>query len=226
MRLYLLICILFFCSCNGKDESKKTVLIDKLISYVPKNVGNLYYPLDSLFFVSDSDNRHGDSSIKARYSEILFNLQEPILYSCPEESIRFLWIRPFDNPIVVRLNNNNRDTIYANIKELKNVSNDADHYIPKIGLDTMIMLDLKRWDDIVFSLKTNNFWSASVPDTGSDYKDAVFWILECQLKNQYRFIKRSYLDTSSFKNFEYAKELYDIGNKIISMKNSREGSKP
>jgi hypothetical protein len=223
MKLYSIVglLILLFCSCNGKDESKKTIIVDKLKNYIPKDTGSLYYPLDSLFFVPDKDNRHGDSLIKAMDSEILFNLQEPILYNYPGEAIRFLWIRAFNNPIMLRLNKI-EDTIYANIKELMNVPIDADHYIPKIGLDTMIILTLKKWEDIVYSLKVNDFWNAQVPDTINDYKDATFWILECRLKNQYHFIERTYLDSTSFKNFEYAKKLYDMGNRIISMKNSRE----
>ena len=225
MKPYLIVGLLglLFYNCNGKEESKQPRFVDKLKPYIPKDTGSLYYPLDSLFFVFDKDNRQGDSSIKAMNSEIIFDLQEPILYNYPGEAIRLFWIRAFDNPIIVRVNKV-EDTIYANIKELMNVSNDADHYIPKIGLDTMIMVSLTKWDDIVFPLKANNFWNVPVTDSLSDYKDATFWVLECRLKNKYHYIERTYLDSSSFKNFEYAKELFDVGNRVISMKNSREDS--
>lgn len=227
MKLFSIICfvVLLICACNSKKESRQLQFIDKTKAHIPKDTGGLYFTLDSLFFTSDKNNRYGDSSIKTMISGILFSLKEPILYNYfgEQEIIRFLWIRPFDNPVVVRVNNLN-DTIYANIKEIKQKYYDEENYTYKIGMDTIITIDSKKWNNIISSLQSESFWNTNTVGNMNGSEDATRWILECRVKNKYHCITRTYIDSSSFKDFEYVKELFDLGNGITPMKNSREDS--
>jgi hypothetical protein len=65
--------------------------------------------------------RSADQFTNKWNSKILFNLKEPILssYSRESEAIRFIWLRTFNEPIVVRLNNTPEGLI-ANLKALIN----------------------------------------------------------------------------------------------------------
>ncbi len=121
MKLYLMLglLVLFICSCEYKKVFKKPIFVDRLKQNIPMDKNSMYYPMDTFLFVPDKNRNDADSFIKATCSEILFNLQEPIFYNYTgeQEVIRFLWMRPFDNPVVIRVNKF-RDTVYANIKEL------------------------------------------------------------------------------------------------------------
>ncbi len=219
MRLFLFVIItILFSYCNNK-ENKFWVVNDKFKQYVPKGAGDKYFPLGSLFFVSGDNQQSADSFVKNWYSETLFNLQEPILYnySGEGEAIRLLWLRAFDNALIVRVSRF-KDTVYANIKELKIKSSDKNSQILK---DTILLLDTNQWEKILSGLQINNFWNAAVEDNSSG-KDGIAWLLECRLNNKYQCINRWDDGGISSKDLNlYASELIKIGNSYAPMKSSR-----
>lgn len=206
-------------SCCTNKESKPSTVSDKFKQYVSKDTGDKYFPRDSLFFVSGDNQRSADLFIKNWYSETLFNLQEPILYDYPGEgeAIRLLWLRAFDNPLIVRVSKF-QDTVYANIKELKSKSYDTK---PQILKDTIILLETKKWQEILSGLQENNFWNAKIEDNSSG-KDGIAWFLECHLQNKYHYINRWDDGGLSSKDLNlYANGLIKIGKNFVQMKSSR-----
>jgi hypothetical protein len=174
------------------------------------------------FFSSVSKSPDSDSFVRRWYAEILYNLKEPVLYNyCGAgQSIRFVWLRPFGNPVVVRLNNFN-DTVYVNIKELT-IKSSRDE-VPEIVKDTLIALDVIKWRKSLSMLEANNFWNAITENVLSDgIKDGTVWFLECRLPDKYHCINRS--DDGYFvaKDLNlYAKELLETGERHVRMKGSR-----
>lgn len=219
MRLFSFFILTILLSCCNTKEKKRSAVNDEFKQYVSKDTGNKYFPADSLFFVAGDSQRTADLFIKNWYSEILFNLQEPILYnySGEGESIRLLWIRAFDNPLIVRVSKF-KDTVYANIKELKNKTYENQ---PQILKDTIIQLDAQKWQEVLSELQANNFWNAAIEDSSSA-KDGITWLLECRLNNKYRCINRWDDGGLSSKDLNlYANELIKIGSSYVPMKSSR-----
>jgi hypothetical protein len=216
----MIITVIFF-SCNDKGN-RHSVATDKFKSQVPNKPGVNYFPTDSLFFSSVSKSASSDSFVRRWYSEILYNLREPVLYNYKGagQSIRFVWLRPFENPVVIRLNNFN-DTAYVNIKEL-NIQYSGNE-VSEIIKDTMIALDVEKWQRSLSMLEANNFWNAVTEDTLSNtLKDGTSWFLECRSGEKYHCINR--VDKGDFASKDlnlYAKPLLEIGENHVRLKNSR-----
>ena len=222
--LIMLCLVLVIYSCSNGNNEKNPQLTHELLFKVPKDKDTLYYPLDDIYFVLDS-NRQGDGFIKSIYSKILFNLQEPVLYNYKGdgEVLRFLWMRPFDNPIVIRVNKV-QDTVYMNLKELGKDFYNSDSFSYKKTFDTTLMLDSNEWRQITNNVVSDRFFNLSSYDPLNDnsYKDATIWLLECRLGGEYHCINRLYLDTLSLNKYSAAKKLFDMGNSIVAMKNHKE----
>jgi hypothetical protein len=222
MKLFSLgiITILFFSYCG--HENSTSVATNKFKSAVPAKPGVNYFPADSLFFTSVSKSNTLDSFFKQWYSGVLYKLKEPILYNYQGEgqSIRFVWLRSFKNPVVIRLNSFD-DTVYVNIKEL--TIKYSTEEVPEIVKDTMITLDAEKWQESLSRLEVNNFWNAMTEDTSSNtVKDATAWFLECRLANKYHCVNRS--DAGDFASkdlYLYAKELLETGERYVEMKSIR-----
>lgn len=214
MKLFSLVIIaVFLISCS--DENKHSVVTDKFKSQVPDRPGINYFPADSLFFSSVSKSPSLDSFVRQLYSEVLYNLREPVLYNYSGgQSIRFVWLRPFGNPVVVRLNNFN-DTVYVNIKSLKIKSSEDEV--------TIIALDATNWQKSLSMLEANNFWNAiTQADLSNTSKDAILWFLECRVPDKYHCINRS--DNGDFASKDlnlFAKDLLEISKRYVRMKNIR-----
>lgn len=224
MKLFLIVCIVF-CSllaCGSKNKYKESKQYFPVMDSLPKNADKLYFPLDSLFFTSNITNRFGDSSIKSICSKILFSINEPIIYNRIGEQyiMRLLWLRPFDEPVMIRLNKLG-EKIYANIKEAKKEYSDEENFKYKIGLDTTITLEFFEWNKIVSFLDHDKFWSANSSDTLNAYEDETRWVFESRFRNKYRCITRVYSDSLSLREFNFIKEMYNIGGKVTQMENSR-----
>ncbi len=223
---FLLVLIISSCVFKEKSIEEDVLKIHKSLNkYIPIDSNQLYYPLNSNYFISDSTDMHGDSSVKKMYSDILYNLNEPILYNYHDnpklEFIRFLWIRPFDDPVVIRLNKM-QNIISANIKELGTEFSGNGDFTYKLTIDTIILVKELQWEKIFNSLYKEHFWRQKSMSSLGNYKDATLWILECRFKNEYHCINQIYINKSSFQNFEYAKKLFKFGSNFLNMENSRE----
>ncbi len=223
-RALLLFLYIVIYGCSPKNQENSSSCEVNLKGYLPRDIKELYFPVDTLMFTRDKTNKEGDASIKARYSELLFNLNEPILYNYKDSCkvIRMLWIRPFDNPIVIRLNESVH-TIVANVKELERVfkDNNYDKFSYHIKLDTTVTISSEKCK--LFSSKSlsDGFWNAPTSIDEKNLKDATFWILEVSDKGKYHCVGRVISDSLLFKESEYPKALLEIGSSIISMENSR-----
>lgn len=221
MRLFFVVIIISaFSSCMEKTNRKLINITDKFKQQVPKDTSVRYFPVESLS-LTDNNKREADYYLKKWAFETLFYLREPVLYnySGEGESIRLTWLRTFDNPVIIRLNNFN-DTVYANIKELKSKYSEND--IPKIIRDTIVAIDTKKWQEMLLALQKNNYWNAIYKDTSSEGKDGTTWFLECRLHNKYHCINRWDDGRFSSKDLNlYAKELINIVDGIIQIKSTR-----
>ena len=216
-----LIIIVSFFSCSNKEGN---TIIDKFTLNLEKDSVILYFPFDSLLFKENAFQNILGYHTKKMSHEVLYDLKEPSLYDYfgNGDAIRLLWLRSFENPILIRLNNFN-DTVYANIKELNIKVNDSTP--PRIIIDTIIVLKKERWDKSLSELKDSNFWRADEEDTSfykSNVKDGTPWFLECRLGKKYHYIIR--WDDGSMYSKElniYATELINIGERYVQMKSKR-----
>lgn len=211
-KLIVLFAIISCTSCYENTKQNLFSVSDKMVGYAPKDSGVKYFPADTLEYDRDYLKKWAD--------EVLFNLHEPVLknYSGDGEFIRFVWLRTFDNAIVIRVNKFD-DTVYANIKELKIKSFEGE--IPKILKDTVVLLDESKWQEMLSPLEKNNYWNALYDETSLG-KDGASWFLECHLEKRYHVINRwddGYLTSKELKNF--AMPLINLGNNFVPMRSSR-----
>lgn len=222
MRITICIAILLFFGCiNSETKQLPVPTTDVFKVSIPNDTGVNYFPED-LYFGSGKNRISTDSFVRRWYSNMLYNFREPVLYNYTGkgEAIRLLLLPSFGNSIVIRLNRMN-DTVYANIKELTMES--YENEIPKVKADTVIMIESRRWQEVLSKLEEHKFWSAGVADTSSPTaKDGTSWLLECRIKDKYHCIER--WDSGDLISGEvnlYAKDLIDIGKTIVSMEDKK-----
>lgn len=219
--LCLIIIAIPFFSCSNKEGNS---IIDKFKFNPDRDSSIFYFPSDSLLFNLNAFQNIQGYYTKRNAYEVMYDLKEPSLYNYigNGEAIRLVWLRSFENPVLIRLNNFN-DTVYANIKELNLKVNENN--VPRIIKDTIIVLDKEIWTQAVSILQDNNFWSTPVEDTSflkSNVKDGTPWLLECRLRSKYHFINRWDGGSMSSKELNlYASELINIGERYVQMKSRR-----
>lgn len=199
-------------------------MIDKFTFNPDKDSSIFYFSSDSLLLKKNAFQDVQGYYTQRNAYEVMYDLKEPSLYNYTGngEAIRLVWLRSFEHPVLIRLNNFN-DTVYANIKELNLKVNENN--IPRIIKDTIVVLDKAIWKQAVSILEGNNFWSTPVEDTSflkSNVKDRAPWFLECRLHNKYHCINRWDDGSMSSKELNlYASELINIGERYVQMKSKR-----
>ncbi len=216
MRSFLFIVGTILLSSCSNDEIKFSEIEDRLKQHAPDSAFQ-YFPAVG----TTADQRGEGYYVRKWASEVLLNLREPVLYNYLGEGefVRLIWLRTFDNSIVVRLSKFN-DTVYADIKELKSKSSAND--VPKILRDTATKLSLQKWWQILKTLQENNYWNETRLDTTIEAKDGIAWFLECKLRDKYHYIKR--WDDGSFSSKDlnlYGSELVNIASDYVLMKSSK-----
>ena len=206
-----LIVVLSQLSCSDNPSIGK-VTNDKMAQFTPKDSSTKYFAYDT------TENK--EEGVESWAAEALFSLKEPVLntYLGEGEFIRFVWLRAFENPVVIRVNKFN-DTIYASIKELAIKSTESK--ATRIMKDTVITLGKSKWNELVTPINQSGFWNASYSDT-SFGKDGATWFLECRLNNQYKVIQRwddGYLSSQALKS--YLSPLVNLGNDYVRLKSTR-----
>lgn len=170
---------------------------------------NLYLPLETF---------EGIESARYRvtwYSNELRNLKEPVLINSQSDKVfRFTYLRSFDNPIVIGIENsnnkikiyrkefgvvenkqveivvesiNNQQLVYSKEVEMKGGDEPA-----KIINDISKELTDKEWTDIVSAINAIDFWnlpSTNLPD-GLIQVDGAQWILEGKEPGKYHVVDR------------------------------------
>ena len=121
------------------------------------------------------------------YSKHLHALEEPALNdSLSAKVFRFTWLRTFDNPIVIGLENKN-DSITLYWK----VCDGAGGYEPgKIIKDKCIRLTLKEWTDFVTNINSIDYWNLPSIESRILGTDGAQWILEGKELGKYHVVDR------------------------------------
>jgi hypothetical protein len=166
-------------SCQRKKNKifsdSVTISYDLLDMYIPTNSTQLYFPVDF------------DSFRNEWYSEHLFAMREPILFSdsCQTETYRFIWLRTFDNPISIRIEK--QKNIYLLTWKL---CNGAGGYEPRLlTIAKQKQIDDTVWENFKRLLNHIDFWNM---DTESETMglDGSQWILEGKAPNKYHVVDR------------------------------------
>lgn len=121
------------------------------------------------------------------YARHLNALDEPILSdSLPTKMFRFTWLRTFNNPIVIGLENKN-DSITLYWK----VCDGEGGYEPgKIIENKNKVLTTKVWNDFVASVNSINYWNIPTMQSGILGTDGAQWILEGKELGKYHVVDR------------------------------------
>ena len=165
-------------SCQGK---KAKISLDSTTvwyvhdSYIPTDSTQFYFPANF------------DSFRNKWYSEHLFAMKEPVLFSdsSQTEIYRFVWLRTFHNPISIRIER--QQNIYLLTWKL---CNGAGGYEP--GLLTIAkqkQVDDTTWEKFKTLLNQIDFWSMDTEKIGTGV-DGSAWILEGKEGNKYHVIDR------------------------------------
>lgn len=222
MRTPFLYILLFALSC--KNSSNERVVVSKIDSFISNSDTVLYFPKDSFFLVSDSTNKEGDIALKSEFSKLLQSLDEPLIYntkvSDTNNSLRLLWIRAFENPIIMRISST-KNKYQLMIKEAKKeYYNDNDYKYVKVK-DSLISISEKEWENILDALDKQNFSRVPISDQLGLVEDATHWIFEVKLNSNYRCITRVFFNKKSLQNFIYIDKMLQLSKPYISLEEKR-----
>ncbi|NEV95076.1 hypothetical protein G3567_13105 [Psychroflexus sp. YR1-1] len=147
------------------------------------------YSVDVITYVSDFSVSGIESALFSInwYSEHLNALDEPVLCdTLPTKIYRFTYLRTFDNPIVIRIENDN-GTISIHWK----VSDGAGGYEPgEIIERESKKLSMEDWKLIENKIDSIDFWNLPTVETGLMGTDGSQWILEGKTLGQYKVVDR------------------------------------
>jgi hypothetical protein len=142
-----------------------------------------YFPRGSL-----STNEWSDRFKANWYSRSLTAMKEPSLSVGQKrdiESYRFLWLRSFDNPIVVRIWRS-QSNVYLITKQL---DGDGGRHPGKLVVNKSRSLSMKEWDEFITLLGQSSYWTSptTIDDLGND---GAQWILEGAKEGRYHIVDR------------------------------------
>jgi hypothetical protein len=184
----------------------------------------LSIPSDStaFYFLSkksnqDTTNNSLDSFVNTWYSQMLYFLKEPILYSYKgdKEIYRFTWLRSFHHPVIVRIEKQSNI-----IRLFAKVSNGAGGFEPgKIIVDTTFDVAVKEWDDLKKKIVEVKFWEIPTESKKHNGKDGSEWIIEGIKDNMYHMAIRWTPNKIEEGNFR------SIGETLISISKIKDETK-
>lgn len=182
------------------------------------NKHNWYFPIEP--FLRDSTNWKTDytidiiqelRSVRFRldwFSDALARFKEPILRNeYKGKTYRFLWLRSFDAPIVIRMQKIKRNvTIYWKLPRL----NDSLH-TEQSAVEFKKRLAVRQWKKFEKSLNSIDYWSMISGDYLSDAMDGAIWLLEAAINGKYKVTERSgYIYPKYTKCLTYLLTLTDL----------------
>jgi len=207
----LLLTELLFSSCVDNTNRGK-IVYDKMQSFTQEKKGTLYFPFDTL---------KGNRNVLENWANnVLYDLKEPLLfnYHGNGEFVRFIWLRSFENPVIIRINRFN-DSVYANIKELKIKANDT--ILPNIVKDTIVTVSKREWQNITEPIEKSNFFTAKYADNNLN-EDGAIWFLEYRNERGYKVIRRWDNGRLSSEPLNYYLiPLINFANEYVSLKSLR-----
>ena len=173
-------------SCNWKQSSDDIRKSEKVVDYsiIPTDSNILYFP--SVKLASDSADPLNKFN-NEWYSKMLFALHEPVIFNLNDSSevFRFTWLRTFNNPISVRINNYNQKLVLT--LKISDGSGGFEH--GKLIKDTSFYISKKEWEIFESKITKLNFWKLNQTEA-VEGKDGSEWILEGKKSDLYHFVDR------------------------------------
>jgi len=174
--------------CNYLGDTDNIDIYDRFIdksSYYPTT---LFVNLPSDWATNYMTNLMDriDGSNLNWYSKHLKTMKEPVLRdSLPVKVFRFLWLRTFDNPIVIRLENDKgQTTLFWKVCDGKG------GYDPgKMIINEKKKLTKEEWKIISEEINSINFWNL-IPNQRMMGIDGAQWILEGNEFGKYHVVDR------------------------------------
>ena len=216
MRTLLYIFTILFLTISCKAQKSKAVPLNNHFDI-------LHLPTDSTAFYfktkhnrKDTSNNAIDSFVNKWYSNMLFNLKEPIIkdYQGEKEIYRFTWLRTFHHPVSVRFEKQG-----GIIMLFAKVSNGAGGYKPRrIIFDTSISLTSNEYNLLTKKVADIDFWNQPTEERDDDIGiDGSEWIIEAVKNNKYHMVTRYTPSIERQGNFrrvgEYLISISKISNK-------------
>ncbi len=133
------------------------------------------------------DKQEQNEVIVDLYTKHLAAMSEPALLSSKgkDESYRFLWMRTFHHPVIIRLERSGDKRILI-VKEL----NGAGGYNPgKLIVNRIRSLTKSEWDEFARRVAQACFWRLPMED-GIEGNDGASWILEGYRQGCYHAVNR------------------------------------
>ncbi|NPA34886.1 MAG: hypothetical protein GXO48_08175 [Chlorobi bacterium] len=163
-------------------------------SYNLANLHTLPYPTAPIYetFVG---LYHALSTIN-RYSRHIRAMEEPLLLTLKHDAFRFIWLRTFHNPIVVRIEFWDDSSAFLTWKK----TSVHGGYAPgRLVLRISKELSLKEWNQFLKLVEQSKFWELESVELTYGL-DGVQWILEGKINGKYHLVDRwSPQDNSTIK---------------------------
>ena len=182
------------------------------------NKHNWYFPIEP--FLRDSTKWINDYKIDINqelrsvnfmldwFSEELAWFKEPMLSAGYKGKVyRFLWLRSFDAPVVIRMQKIKRNiTIYWKIPRFT----DSLH-TTQSAVEFKKSLAVWQWKKFEKSLTIIDYWSMISEDYLSSATDGAIWLLEAAINGKYKVTERSgYIYPKYTKCLKYLINLTDL----------------
>ena len=122
------------------------------------------------------------------YSNHLRTFIEPLLFNkkIDREIYRFLWLRTFNNPVLIRIEKSNKD-----FKLFWKVTNGAGGYKPgNLILNKEKKITEYDWNSFLKLIDISNFWKMKTVKVDIPGNDGAQWILEAQSDGKYQVVDR------------------------------------
>lgn len=196
MKYLLLIGITFTVSCQTEPSVKAGMQVDSL--QLPTDSNALYFPVKTRVKDSIGNLSSLDSFTNSWYSKMLFALHEPLIYpySGKDEMYRFTWLRTFDHPAIIRIQQKGNN-YFASEK----ISGGQGGYYPgKIIFDTIFEVNLAAWNGFTGKINNIDFWNLETENNDGGL-DGSEWILEGSKDGRYHLVARWSPDENRDPNF-------------------------
>jgi hypothetical protein len=143
------------------------------------------------YFPDGSLDRRGDNFKTDWYSRQLIALEEPSLSEMAKistaESYRFIWLRSFHHPIVVRLEPKQDGTSLLTVK----IGSGAGGYPPgKLSESYTRMLTVQQTQRFLALLTQTDFWRLPNPVDDNPGEDGSQWLIEGVKGGKYHVVDR------------------------------------
>jgi hypothetical protein len=230
--LFLLIIFLFI-ACNNEIEIKYMYPENSAISGkngFTSDSNIIYFPF---YYGKDTLIRDDfDSGVYRFYTSCLKCAKEPMLYNyyLGHDMYRFLWMRSFDNPVVIIFHKMN-GLVWIETKKLNKypkvsnilITEDNTGLPVKLSYEEMMpsyisfydykFFTIKEWNNFENLLNKSNYWDLPIDNEISGL-DGSIWIIEGHLKNNYKMVER-WCPDSTFMTFgKYLIQLSGIHDRI------------